>query len=184
MRFVLEKKVFIGITILIFLSYLGWSIMIDSTQQEKLRQVEEQLNDISLKLNRARNAQINLGKIQDKYNQDQKKLAQERTRFVSKNDLSIVTAKLKRFAAAYKLELMDFAPGLDSYFSANPNDKIISLPIDISVNGRYLDIGKFLENWHKLPFYLIAENISIERVEKDSNTLKATVSASLYTWNE
>ena len=93
-------------------------------------------------------------------------------------------AELQRFAKTYNLKLMDFSPVLETYFAANPEDKIVSLPIEISVHGTYLDAGKFIENWHQLAFYLIPEEIKIERVDADENQLDVTVMASLYTWNE
>ncbi len=180
----MEKKIFLGLTIFIILGYFGWYILVDSVQQDELRQAETQLNAISVKLNKARSAQMNLKSIQKKYEEDQKKLIRERTRFLNKNELSVVTRKLKRFSTKFKIKLLDFSPGLDSYFGVSPEDKIVSLPIDIMVEGYYLNIGKFLEHWNDLPFYMIPNGVELKRAEPDGNILHATISASLYTWNE
>ena len=82
------------------------------------------------------------------------------------------------------MRLMDFSPAFDSYFSNSKYDRIIALPIELGVEGKYLDVGRFIENWDQLPFYLVADELSIERTEYDPRVLKAQVKSLLYTWNE
>ncbi len=180
----MEKKIFLGLTIFIILGYFGWYLFVDSVQQRELQLAETELNTIAAKLNKARSAQMNLQSIQKKYEEDQKRLIRERTRFLNKNELSIVTKKLKFFSSKYKIKLLDFSPGLDSYFGVSPEEKIVSLPIDIMVEGYYLNIGKFLEHWKDLPFYMIPNGVELKRADPDDNMLHAIISASLYTWNE
>ena len=102
----------------------------------------------------------------------------------NKRELYAVKKRLKKVASNYKLVLLCFSPAIEAYFSSSPEDRIVKLPLEITVNGNYLDIGRFLENWHRLPFYLISEEIELKRVEENGNILGATITASLYTWNE
>ncbi len=180
----MERKIFVGLFALFILSTAAWYIFIDTANSRALKKINQDVDIISAKVKNARHAQMDYSNVQKKYEEDQKRLIQERTRFVNKNDLSDVTYRLQKFAADYQLKLMDFSPELQAYFAASPEDKIVPLPIVISVNGGYLDTGKFLENWYQLPFYLIPEEITIERIEEGGNELKSTTTASLYTWNE
>jgi len=180
----LERKIFIVLISLLVLAYTGWYIIVDYSNTSKLKLVDRELAAITKKLNHARHAQNDYANIQKKYESDQKRLIQERTRFVGKDELSEVTRQLQKFAKDFNLKLMDFSPILETYFAANPEDKIISLPIEIAVHGGYLDAGLFVENWHKLSFYLIPEEIEIERIDPDDNQLDVMITASLYTWNE
>ena len=180
----MERKIFIGLLSLVVVLFVSWYIFIDYANTNELKKINQEMAIIKAKLQNARHAQADYTNIQKKYEEDQKRLIQERTRFVSKNELSDVTHKLKKFAGQYNLKLMDFSPALATYFATDPNDKIVSLPIEISVYGGYLDAGKFMEDWYKLPFYLIPEEINIERVEPEGNELVTTFTASLYTWNE
>lgn len=180
----MERKIFIALISVLVFGYTCWYILIDYANKSELKTVEQELTVITEKVNHARHAQMDYENIQRKYEADQERLVQERTRFVGRNELSEVTRQLQRFAKTYNLKLMDFSPVLETYFAANPEDKIVSLPIEISVHGTYLDAGKFIENWHQLAFYLIPEEIKIERVDADENQLDVTVMASLYTWNE
>lgn len=180
----MERKIFIGLVILFVASFSLWYVMVNYANEKELEKVDQELVVINAKLNSARHAQIDYANIQEKFEEDQKRLQKERTRFVGKGELSDVTYRLKAFAQKYNLKLMDFAPELENYFAASPDDKIVALPIQIGVHGAYMDVGKFIENWHTLPFYLIPEEIKIERENDKSNVLIATVTAALYTWNE
>lgn len=180
----MERKIFIGIVVVFVASFSLWYTMINYANETKLKKVEQELQVINAKLNHARHAQIDYANVQDKFEKDQERLQRERTRFVSKEELSDVTNQLKTFAQKYNLKLMDFSPELENYFAASPDDKIVALPIDIGVHGAYLDVGKFIENWHALPFYLIPEEIKIERENEKSNVLIASITAALYTWND
>ena len=180
----MERKIFIGIIIVFVVSFSLWYILINYANEIELKKVSQELVVINAKLNNARHAQIDYANIQEKFEKDQERLQKERTRFVGKEELSDVTFRLKKFAQKYNLKLMDFAPELENYFAASPDDKIVALPIEIGVHGAYLDVGKFIENWHTLPFYLIPEEIEIKRENDKSNVLVASVTAALYTWND
>lgn len=180
----MERKIFIALVVLLIAGFTSWYVFIYYANVNELKLIEQKLVMTNTKLDNARHAQIDYANVQKRYETDQKRLEEERTRFVGKAELSDVTYRLKDFAKSYKLQLMDFSPVLENYFAASPDDKIVALPIQIGVHGAYMDIGKFVENWHKLPFYLIPEELKIERENPESNVLVANITAALYTWNE
>jgi len=178
------KKIFITLSLSLVLIIGGWILFINHSQGQRLAEVNLQLKIISTKVWNARKAKSSLDLMKTKYEEEQKNLIKEQTRFINKNNLSLVAEKLQIFAKKNNLKLMDFAPLLDSYFSEPKQKKIVTLPINIGINGRYLDIGRFLENLPTLPFYLVADEILLKRVSPKQNILRAEIKAKLYAWNE
>jgi len=177
----MEKKVFIGLSIIIVSGLALWYLLIYQEQEKNVEQVVIHSEQNLEKLKSAQQAQINIRKIEEKFKAEQSNLNRERTRFIYKDELPKVTTELNDFANEYNLKLMDFTSSFEIYFQDPGEKKIISLPIIVTVHGRYIDIGKFIENWHNLSFYLIADQISIERIEENSNLLEAKITAKLYT---
>lgn len=180
----MEKRMLIILIIILILGYIGWSIFWDSKQEAKLREVTTELNTSTSKVQAARFAKLNLDQMQKKYAVEKENLSQKQSRFINKNEMSVVAKKLKIFAREYNLKLMDFAPVLDTYFSEMQTGKIVVLPINIALHGKYLDIGKFVEDWPQLPFYLIADEIELVRVVENQTMLRAEIKSKLYAWNE
>ena len=180
----MEKKIFIVLCSILIIGFLGWKIFIDQKQNAYLESLNNELQVNSEKLLAARNAKMNLEQVRKKFEAEQKNLAKAQGRFINKNDLSTVAQNLNKTAKSYDIKMMDFAPVLDKYFSDISSAKIIALPINIAFHGSYLSIGKYIENWSELPFYLIADEISIYRVNPNQNLIRAEIIAKLYTWNE
>jgi Tfp pilus assembly protein PilO len=103
--------------------------------------------------------------------------------FVHRENLSELIEKISRRSRDYNLEILDFSPVIDSYFSNSEEGIIKILPLAVTVKGQYLQIGKFIENFDKLDFYLIPQKILIEVLNSEKNILSATVTCNLYTWN-
>ncbi len=179
-----ERNVLLILSLVLLVGLGYWSLYVNAQQKKDLENVNSELENIMAKVRNAQLAGENINLLKQRYEEEQKKLHLERQRFVDKNDLSIVTERLKKFAAKYHLQLMDFSPAFENYFTSSKYERIIALPIELGVEGKYLDIGRFIEDWDKLPFYLVADELSIERTEYNPNILKAQVKSLLYTWNE
>ncbi len=180
----MEKKLLIGLSLVLAVGFISWSILVDNAQKSELEKFTAQLQESTKRVLSARHAKSNLDQMKTKYQTEKQNLAREQDRFISKDELFDVAKKLKSFAGDYNLKLMDFAPVLDSYFSDMNTGKIITLPINIALHGNYLDIGKFVEDWPELPFYLIADEIEFKRVKENQNLLRADIKVKLYAWNE
>jgi len=180
----MEKKLFIGLAVFLAAGFLLWSILLDSPQEAELEKISAQLDESTRKVQIARHAKSNLNRMRSRYQTEKQLLAREQDRFINKDELSKVATKLKSFAGSFNLKLMDFAPVLDTYFSDMNTGRIITLPINVALHGNYLQIGKFVEDWPQLPFYLIADEIEVKRVEANQNLLRADIKSKLYAWNE
>lgn len=179
----MEKRIFVGLSSVLAVGLLLWYLLIYQAQVSHAETIETEMQTILTKVNNARHAQLNMEEIERKFKQQQNSLNRERTRFIDKKEISSVTVTMNEFSKKYKLKMMDFTSAFDTYFAETEENKIVPLTLVITVHGRYMDIGSFAENWHTLPFYIIAEEIAISRFEEKKNMLEAQITAKLYTWN-
>jgi len=179
----MEKKIFVILTSVLIIVSLAWYMFIYSEQKTALEKIQAELNIVLTKLKNAQQAQRNMQLIEENLKKKQEHLTNERNRFISDSELPEVTSKLKSFASEYHLELTDFSSSFEHYLEKEKKTKIVPLPLKLTVKGKYLDIGQFLEHWPALPFYLIPERFTMKRAGEDTNLLEATISANLYIWN-
>jgi len=162
---------------------VGWFIFFYYPESIEINKIELRIKAMHKELASANQANVDLENIENKLLKERKRLEEVRSKFVEKDDLTSVSKKMEDFAKKNNLRMIDFAPVFEDYFADTSKTVIKELPLAITVRGRYLDIGRFVENWENLPFYLRAEEISIQRFTDSSNDLKATISSKLYSWN-
>ncbi len=177
-----KKRFYTILTVYLLLLFI-WYMFIYLPQVQALDEVNTKLNEVSQQVAMARRAQINLKNIKTRFQSEQKELQKEKDKFIRKDQLGKVTQELRRLADKYDLKLTDFSPGFKDYFDAEKKS-IVPLPLSISFIGRYLQIGKYIESWGNLPFYIIPEEITLQRVDNNGYDIQAVVEAKLYTWNE
>ena len=180
----MRNKFFISVLLLFVLSWSGWYYFFSVHLQTALETTETELNNIIDKVDKANMAKNNYQEMTNKYSEQSALLASVKSKFIHKSEISTVASKLKLFARKYNVELMDFSPAFDKYFEVKTQEKISLLPLELSVRGRYLSIGAFLENWPELPFYLTQDELALWRIEEKQNDLNAEIKASLYIWDE
>jgi len=150
-----------------------------------MKAVEDRVNLTSAKLNSAKKAQLDLSSIQKRLTEEQFELENVKKRFLKKNELEKATAQTDALAKQFNLKLKEFSPVLESYLaSSGQNKKIQGYPLVITVEGRYVNIGKFIDNWENLPFYMTPYELKIKRVEEGRNELQAMISGTLYAFNQ
>lgn len=179
----MSKKRFYTIFAIYVIALFTWYVFIYLPQVQALDDVNYKLSEVSQQVAMAQRAQINLKNIKARFQREKQELQKEKDRFIRKNDLGKVTHELRVLADKYDLKMTDFSPGFKDYFDAQKN-AIVPLSLSISFVGRYLQIGKFLESWDNLPFYLIPEEVTLQRLDKNGYDIQAIVEAKLYTWNE
>jgi Tfp pilus assembly protein PilO len=179
-----ERNVFIVLLVLLITCSVAWYGFMYEPATAEILQMKNELAELQAKLTSARKANIDLKNIEERFAQVQKKLNLEKSRFIRKDELSEVTSQMNSLARRYSLQLLDFSPALDNYFSDNEKARIVALPLVLSVRGSYVAVGKYIENWYQLPFYITGEEIDISAVPGTNGKLDVKITAKLYTWNE
>jgi len=179
----MEKRNLIVLFLILLIGLVGWYSFIYSAQQGELQVVTAQLNDFNLKVGQARRAQSDIKAVETRFQEESMQLENERARFIKKNELSKVTSQMESLARRHNLRLEDFSPSMENYFETNPDAKISALPVEITISGLFLDLGKFIEEWPQLPFYILPHSMTIEKKDVDGSLIKARIVTKLYTWN-
>lgn len=179
----LKRKFSIILSVVLLAVLVVWFIFFYYPESIEINQLKSKIKEIRNDLASASQANIDIENIEKKLLSERNRLEEIRIKFVNKDDLAKVSRQMGAFAKNYNLKLTDFAPVFDDYFTDTSKTAIKVLPLAITISGNYLEIGRFIENWDKLPFYLEAKEISIRRVTPFSNNLEAIISSKLYAWN-
>lgn len=179
----LRKKFSYILSVLLIAILVMWFIFFYYPKSIEIDKIKFQIREMRNDLASASQANVDIEKIENRLLEEQKAFEEARSRFVERDDLAKVSRKIDEFARGYNLRMTDFAPVFEDYFADTSKNVIKVLPLAITVRGKYMDIGKFIENWGSLPFYLEPKGILIERFTQTSNDLKATISSQLYSWN-
>ena len=142
------------------------------------------LAGLNQKLKSVRQAESELKNVEDRLTNVKNDLEVVKAHFVHRKNLADIMGKVRSVSDNFDLDIIDFSPVIDSFFNNNQNGIIKILPIAVTVKGRYIQIGKFVENFDKLDFYLTPQKIIIEKKNVESNDLTATITCNLYTWND
>lgn len=179
----LRKKFSYILSVLLLAVLVAWFMFLYHPKSIEINDIQLRIKEMQDNLVSANKANIDIENMEKKLLDGNQRLEEVKTRFVEKEDLTRVSKKLEGFAKDYDLRLVDFAPVFEDYFVDTTKTAIKALPLAITVRGNYLNIGRFIENWGKLPFYLEASGIALQRAKPTSNNLEATISSKLYSWN-
>jgi Tfp pilus assembly protein PilO len=178
-----KGKFSIVLSVLLVTVLIVWFTFFYYPKSIEINRVKSQIKEMRNNLASASQANVDIENIEKKLLNEKNKLEAVKARFVEKDDLASVSRELGNFAKKYNLRLTDFAPVFDEYYSDTTNTTVKALPLAITVKGTYLNIGRFIEDWGNLPFYLEANEISMQRFKPKSNDLEAVISSKLYAWN-
>ncbi len=178
------QKLFVIMLLLLIVSGVLWFTFLYQPNAVQLKQYQIKLSEINDKLRSVKKAEGDIESMEQRLADVKSELDVIKSRFVDRKNLTQVTEVIKKSSAEYDLKITDFTPVLDSYFENEGNETVKALPIVITMEGRYLNIGRFLENWKNLKFYLIPKEVIIEKLNPESNILTATITTNLYTWND
>ncbi|HFE63208.1 hypothetical protein B1H10_02030 [candidate division KSB1 bacterium 4484_188] len=177
-------KFFFIIVFLILVITAAWYFVLYRPIQMEEEKVKAQIETITEKLKDAQFAQRDLRAIDQRLAESKTELEEIKAHIVDRDNLAQVMERLQQVSEKFDLEFEDFSPVLESYFQAAGNNRIKPIPIVVTVKGRYLNIGKFIEYWQKLDFYLKEQEAIIEKLNPKSNELTANITCILYTWNK
>jgi Tfp pilus assembly protein PilO len=161
-----------------------WYVFIYIPLSGEIKTSKILLAGLNQKLRSVRQAESQLKNVEDRLMNAKMDLDVVKAHFVHRKNLADIIKKIRRVSENFNLYVTDFSPVIDSFLE-NKEDGIIKiLPVAVTIKGRYLQIGKFLENFDNLDFYLTPQKITIEKLNLASNELTATITCNLYTWND
>jgi Tfp pilus assembly protein PilO len=160
---ILKRKVFLGgligivVIIIIFIIFLYHPIISSNRETEKeisslrkkIKENEEMAKDIS----RLREQVINLEESQQDF----------MARVIPRSEMLAVVRQLVELSAGYNLVFTEIKPpALDTVIQADNSDSPLKpVPFILTIQGRYLDIARYVESLLDFPYFLRTPEIEV-----------------------
>jgi len=105
---------------------------------------------------------------------------QLKERIPSKNRLLELTRQLERQAGRFNVTVDRIVPTKEALFTAGPAEPVTRVPIQMWLEGEFLNIGKFLESFETMPFLLHAGEVQISTEDENYPSLDVFLTAYVY----
>ncbi len=151
---------------------------------EELAEVEKELSVNTGRFNNASHANRDIANVKMKYEEGLESLKKIERRFIYRKELADITARLQHHARKFDLELIDFTPIFRVYFADTSSSPVKRLPFTLTVSGSYLDIGRFIESWPDMAFFITPGQLYLGKTGKKSNRIEADITGLLYAWGD
>ncbi|KAA3617283.1 MAG: hypothetical protein D8M58_03145 [Calditrichaeota bacterium] len=176
------KNIFIVLVLSLATVVVAFNFAIYNPAEEERLLLQKQLNKTVQKFKNASRAKKDLENIRERIDIENDRLSEIKKKFIEKNDLSNITLQIRERTNQHHLKLLEFTPVFKFYFADTSKSPVKSLPFSVIVTGKFIDIGKFVESWNDFDFYIIPEEIQIEKLNNKSNNLEAMIVGRFYAW--
>jgi Tfp pilus assembly protein PilO len=174
-------KYFITLTIIslivggwLYFFYLPYLRVID-TEREKISNIREQIK---------RSIQIaqEIQEIKNRLTSGRNELENQESKIIHQSELDNIAQLLHQEMQNYDIKVINISPQITDFLKINKDKKIefSKLPIEVNIETKYLNFGRFLANIYHLPKYIHPEAISMNRVNPKNNLLSITFTVSVY----
>jgi Tfp pilus assembly protein PilO len=178
------QRIFLGLMMALLFFSTIWFVFIFQPVKNELNRYDLEVSQLKQDLFRARKVQISLSDLNKQLANSQQELADIKQKFIHRNELSKVAGILHEEAPQYNIKINEFSPQLDSYFENSNQAALKPISIVVNLEGSYKNIGRFLESMDRLNFFFIPQDIVLEKISPNSETISATVVNEIYMWNE
>jgi len=178
----LNRTIFFGLLFLSVLLSSAFYFVLYSPKAEEQLKIKDQLKATMQKFNKAKMALSDLNNAEKILEKQKSELDRINGRIIESDQLSKITIKIRNFTHDYNLKLIDFTPIFEQYFADTTNNPIKALPFSVTVKGKFLDLGRYLENWENRDFFMIPDEIFVKELNPSTNELEAKITGSLYAW--
>jgi len=179
----LSRNIFIGLLLFCIVALIGFYLFIYAPQEQEKIDINSELQATLKKFNKAKLAMSELQKVQAELIHQEEELNHFNARFIDKNQLKSITINIRNFTQKYNLKLLDFTPLFSTYFADTSTAPIKTLPFTVTVQGKFFDIGRYLENWERQDFFMIPDEIFVKEISSRTNVLEANITGRLYAWS-
>jgi len=182
----LERRVLIiGLAIYLVLGILAVFLL----YQPRLKARQEnaaQAASLQKQLDETRARVKGIGKLRERAAELQQANAQFIARVVPRSQMLSMLRQLAQLGAARKVRFLEVAPpSLDSLLQQeSPTTPLRTVPFMVTVQGRYIDIGQYVESLDKFPYFVRVPDFEVNarediRPEVEAKLLVNLVASSL-----
>ncbi len=179
-----SKNIFLILLLGFVAIVFAFNFVIYSPIEQEQELLEKQLLETKNKFNNANHAKLDLKNIREKLANENNKLEDIKQKFITKSELSSITFKMRDRTREFNLKLIDFTPVFKFYFADTSKTPVKALPFSVTVSGKFVDIGKFIESWNSFNFYVVPDELEIVKMNNKTNKLEAIIVGRFYAWSK
>jgi Tfp pilus assembly protein PilO len=184
----LERRVLIiGLAAYLVLALLAVFLLYRPRLQARQQNAAEAAQ-LQKQLDETRARVKGIGKLRERVAELQQANAQFIARVVPRSQMLSMLRQLAQLAADRKVRFLEIAPpSLDSLLQQeSPTAPLRSVPFMVTVQGRYIDIGQYVESLDKFPYFVRVPDFEVNarediRPEVEAKLLVNLVASSLAT---
>lgn len=131
-------------------------------QLEKIQSLQQQVETAKGEVQKAKKAAANLPKHQKEFEAIQKEFEAMAVLLPKTQEIPNLLRSISDLGKSAGLDFLKFVPGVEVQ-----KDFYAEIPIDITINGPYHNLGLFLDKVSKLDRIVTVNNINIDKSQKD-----------------
>jgi len=158
--------------VVILLALVGWYFMLYQPIISQTQEIKEQLRSQEDSLKAVLKYKANTANLQLQINDLNNEISDWDTRFPARTEIVSLAKQILNFGALHNLELIEMRPSLFELYALEKAGARVSgrytmqLPISCHFQGRFLDLGKMLEDVSNLPFNATVADVALSPVPK------------------
>ena len=178
----LERRVLIiGLAVYLLLAIFVWFALYQPRLKARQRNAA-QAAQLQKQLDETRARVKGIGRLREQVAELQQTNAQFIARVVPRAQMLSMLRQLAQLAAERKVRFLEIAPpSLDSLLQQeSPTAPMRSVPFLITMQGRYIDIGQYVESLDKFPYFVRVPDFEINAREDIRPEVEAKLLVNLY----
>lgn len=174
----LDDKVKAGVFVaLIVLPIVLFYFLSYSNHVKKVESLNNEKSTLQTDLDKAKKAANELGKVQDEIKDTEAKFKNTAIVLPKEKEIPGLLISISDLGKRAALDFNQFSPGGEI-----PKDFYAEIPVNISINGPYHNIGYFLDKISKLERIVTVNNITMSSPKKEGNEMMLGASMRLVTY--
>ena len=162
----------------------GWAYFFYFPYVSVINAEKEKISKIKDQIKRSTKVGMDLDEIKNRLYNIKDELERYERKIITQSDLDNVAQMLSREMQRYNIKVLNISPLISHFLKLNKKTEVSKLPIEVNVESKYLNFGRFLDNIYNLPIYIYPEAISINRINPKDNLLAITFTISVYIKSE
>jgi Tfp pilus assembly protein PilO len=180
---ILQRKIlFGGIAVLIVLAILSVVFLYQPKIQARGK-IQAEVNDLKKQIADLKEQVKGIGAVRRQIEQLESQNSELMSHVAPRDQLLTILRELAKIGERYNITFLEITPpGLDTMLQIETQDKPIRpVPFQIVLQGRYIDIGNYVENLVQFPYFVKIPEFEITGKEEIRPAVEARLLVNLYT---
>ncbi len=180
---ILQRKIlFGGIIVLIILIILSVLFLYQPKIQARVK-IQTETNNLRNQINDMKEQVKGIGTLRKKITQLESQNAELMSHVAPRDQLLTLLRELAKLGEKHNISFLEIRPpGLDTMLQAETSESPIRpVPFQIVIQGRYIDIGTYIDNLKQFPYFVKTPEFEITGKDEIRPAIEARLLLNIYT---